>query len=131
MDKFEAQQRLNDYARQERQVQQRYVAPVMIFFAVYGFTFLVTGGFGTPLANFLLIGVLVGWLVYARRLTAVSWRREQRAKLLFVLALGFVWILTCNAYFVNWNPHGLPASGLLGGSLASLPFLVLARTFRL
>lgn len=130
MNKTEAQQQLNNYARHQQHIQRHYIAPVMLVFAIFAFVFLVTGGFATPLTNLVLLGVSVGWIIYSRRLTAVSWRTEQHIKLIGVLFLGWVWVIVCNAYFVHGNPHGLPLSGLLGGVLAALPFLVLARTYR-
>lgn len=82
------------------------------------------------LGNLVLVGIFVGWAIFSGQLNRVTWRREQHLKLVGVLFLGWLWIIVCNAYFVNWNPLGLPLSGLLGGVLAALPFLLLAYHYR-
>jgi hypothetical protein len=127
MEKAQAQQQLESYAHQKAYLQRRYLRPAMLFLALFAFAFLVTGGFGTFLGDLVLVGIFVGWAIVAGRLTGVSWRPKQRLRLFGVLLLGWLWIMACNAYFVNWNPAALPLSGLLGGILAALPFLVLAR----
>ena len=132
MDRTTAEQQLNTYAQQQERIRRRYIAPTMIFFAIYGFLFLVTGGFDTFWKNLILFSFFAVWLVYSRRLTSVSWRFGQHLRLFGVLLLGFGWIILCNMFFGPWNPLGLPfnLNGLLGGVLAALPFLVLARSYR-
>lgn len=132
MNKTEAQQQLDNYARYQQRIQRHYIVPVMLFFALFALTFLFTGSFGKLLANLVMAGVFAGWIIYSRsrQLSAVSWRIDQRLRLAGVLFLGWTWIIVCNAYFVNWNPHDLPLNNVLGGVLAALPFLVLAHTYR-
>ena len=130
MDRSEAQERLQEYADRARRIQRRFIAPTMLFFAAFAFAFLVTGGFGPWWANGILVGVSIAWIVYARKLTGVTWTRMQNLKLTLTLVAAFCWVIVCNAYFVNWNPHDLPAAGLLGGLFAAVPLLVLARTYR-
>ena len=130
MDKAEARQRLQEYANHERRIQRRFVAPTMLFFALFQFIYLVTGGFGTWWAHVLILGLSAAWIVYARRLTGVSFTRSQRVKLALTLFVTFYWGIACRAYFVNWNPHDLPVAYLLGAILAAAPFLVLARFYR-
>lgn len=132
MNKIEAQQQLDNYARQQQRLQRHYIVPMMLFSAIYALGIPLVGGFGTLLSNLVFTGVFAGWFIYSRsrRLNAVSWRTDQQLKFTGVLFLGWMWLITCNAYFVNWNPHDLPLNNVLGGVLAALPFLVLARTYR-
>jgi hypothetical protein len=130
MEVAEARERLEEYERQERKLRRRFISPTMLFFAAFAFAFLVTGGFGSWPGNLLLGTVFAAWILYSPRLTGVYWTAAQNRKLNVVLLAGFCWILLCNAYFVNWNPNGIPLSGLVGGILAAAPFLVLARGYR-
>jgi hypothetical protein len=129
INRSEATQRLNEVVIRERNIQRRFIAPTMVFFAIFAFTYLVIGGWGWW-ATLIIVFLCIGWGIYAQRNRGVTLTPRQNLRLGLTLFFGFCWIILCNAYFVNWNPHDIPASGLLGGILAATPFLVLARSYR-
>ncbi len=130
MDTTEARLRLDEYADRERRLRRRFLAPVMLFLGVYAFVFVATGGLGSWYGNLLIGGVVIGWAIYARRLTRVSWSTGRKVRVGAIIAAGFGWILLCNAYFVNWNPHTLPLNELAGAALAAAPFVGLTLAYR-
>lgn len=129
MEESEAWQRLQEYDRRERQLRRRFIAPIMFCFATYAFVYLWGGGFEPWVGDALGFAVLAGWMVHSWR-CGVSWTAAQNRKLYIVAVVGWCWIVACHAYFVNWNPRGIPQNGLVGGILAAAPFLVLAYWYR-
>lgn len=130
MEESEARQRLDEYGRRERRLRRRLTEPLMTFFATFAFVYLV----GSSLKSWQVYGmaaaVFAGWGFYSSRRGEVSLTSAQNRKLYAMLFVGWCWIMACHAYFVNWNPRRIPHSGLVGGIVAAVPFLVLAYWYR-
>lgn len=116
-------------ASEERRV-ERDVSALLIAVAVVAFVFLAIGGFGPWWANLIIVAVFYATMVTVGRPTGVAERGAGSLRLSLIVSGSLAWIVLCNAYFVNWNPHQLPGGPLLGAVVAAAPPLVLARWYR-